>query len=54
MHYAHVLSPHVQTAMSNLDRASVGTITPELHTAGGGSESGEVVAIGNQRTKRAA
>jgi integrase len=34
MHYAHVFAPHIQSAMSVLDRKIPDTITPKLHTEG--------------------
>lgn len=53
MHYAHVLAPHVDEAISLLDTGFSGTVTRRLHTDQNQADGAEVVEIGkaspNQR-----
>jgi hypothetical protein len=48
MHYAHVFAPHVDQALSILNRGIPDAITPELHTVAGqgdGAVADNIVGI---------
>jgi len=52
MHYAHVLAPHVDQAISVLNRTIPDTVTPELHTAADNAEGegAEVVPLSSGKS----